>query len=50
LDDSNLRNDIAESGFRLVDNHCSWEAVSRQFEKVLLETAGKLRQQQRILS
>jgi glycosyltransferase involved in cell wall biosynthesis len=43
LDDPNLRNNISESGFRLVDESCSWEAVSRQFEKVLLEAAQTLR-------
>ena len=43
LDDPNLRNNISESGFRLVDESCSWEAVSRQFEKVLLEAVQTLR-------
>jgi len=43
LDDPNLRNNISESGFRLVDENCSWEVVSKQFEKVLLEAAQTLR-------
>lgn len=42
LDDPNLRNNISQSGFRLVDENCSWEVVSRQFETVLLEAAQKL--------
>jgi polysaccharide biosynthesis protein PslH len=42
FDDPNLRNNISKSGFRLVDEHCSWEVVSRQFETVLLEAAQKI--------
>jgi glycosyltransferase involved in cell wall biosynthesis len=43
LDDANLRNRISQSGFRLVDETCSWEAVARQFEKLLVEATQKLK-------
>lgn len=43
LDDATLRNNVGQAGFRLVDEHCSWDAVSRQFEKVLMEAAAKLK-------
>jgi glycosyltransferase involved in cell wall biosynthesis len=39
MDDAALRHRISESGLRLVNEKCSWEDVSRQFEKVLLEAA-----------
>ncbi|MEO8099696.1 MAG: glycosyltransferase [Acidobacteriota bacterium] len=41
LDNPALYNSISEAGFRLVDETCGWESVSRQFEKVLLDAAQK---------
>jgi glycosyltransferase involved in cell wall biosynthesis len=37
MDDESLRKKIGEAGFRLVNENCSWESVSREFEKILLE-------------
>jgi len=42
LDNPAARDRISESGFSLVERECSWEAVSRQFEDILVEAARKM--------
>jgi glycosyltransferase involved in cell wall biosynthesis len=41
LDNPDLRDEIGKAAFRLVEENCSWEGVSRQFEKILVEAAQR---------
>lgn len=41
LNDRNLRSGIGESGFRLVNESCSWEAVARQFEEIMVKATRR---------
>lgn len=44
LDNSDLRTKIADAGYRLVSEKCSWEAVSKHFETLLVEGSRRSRQ------